>query len=65
MRLLSLLLVCLALASPLPLAAQTADQPDGTITVEDSATQDAAIAVRIRDILGELDGYRNVTVTVS
>ncbi|TMV14921.1 mechanosensitive ion channel family protein [Arenibacterium halophilum] len=65
MRLLSLLLVCLALASTLPLAAQTADQPDGTITVEDSATQDAAIAVRIRDILGELDGYRNVTVTVS
>ena len=65
MRLLSLLLVCLALAIPLPLAAQTADQPDGTITVEDSATQDAAIAVRIRDILGELDGYRNVTVTVS
>ncbi len=65
MRLLSLLLVCLALASPLPLSAQTADQPDGTITVEDNATQDAAIAVRIRDILGELDGYRNVTVTVS
>ncbi|WP_299285954.1 mechanosensitive ion channel domain-containing protein [uncultured Tateyamaria sp.] len=45
--------------------AQTADQPQGTITVTDSATQDAAIAVRIRDILGELDGYDGVTVAVS
>ncbi|MEP3947219.1 mechanosensitive ion channel family protein [Ascidiaceihabitans sp.] len=45
--------------------AQTADQPSGTIAVEDSAIQDAAIAVRIRDILSELEGYTNVTVTVS
>ncbi|MEM8578466.1 MAG: mechanosensitive ion channel family protein [Pseudomonadota bacterium] len=41
------------------------NQPAGAITVEDSAEADAAIAVRIRDILGELEGYDNVTVTVS
>ncbi|GHF69177.1 mechanosensitive ion channel family protein [Seohaeicola zhoushanensis] len=62
MRLMFALLLAL-----LPLAglAQQAAQPEGTITVEDSAQQDAAIAVRIRDILGELDGYGDVTVTVS
>ncbi|MEO0669937.1 MAG: mechanosensitive ion channel family protein [Pseudomonadota bacterium] len=59
--------LCLALTLYLPLAAtaQTTDQPSGTITVEDSASQDAAIAVRIRDILNELEGYEEVTVTVS
>ena len=59
--------LCLALLLCLPLSvsAQTADQPSGTIAVEDSATQDAAIAVRIRDILAELEGYEEVTVTVS
>jgi small-conductance mechanosensitive channel len=63
-RLLALLLI---LAAPLaaPLAAQENGQPSGTIAVEDSAVQDAAIAVRIRDILAELDGFENVTVTVS
>lgn len=58
-------LVCLLLLLPCALLAQTTDQPDGTITVEDSAEQDAAIAVRIRDILSELEGYSNITVTVS
>lgn len=62
MRLL-LLLLCLAL--PATLAAQTSNQPSGSITVEDSATQDAAIAVRIRDILAELEGFEDVTVTVT
>ena len=47
------------------LAAQSANQPSGTIAVDDSATKDAAIAVRIRDILAELGGYADVTVTVS
>ncbi|WP_439121598.1 mechanosensitive ion channel domain-containing protein [Marivita sp.] len=47
------------------LAAQTSDQPTGTITVNDSAGQDAAIARRIREILTELDGYEDVTVTVN
>ncbi len=45
--------------------AQAQTQPQGEITVEDNAQQDAAIAVRIRDILSELQGYSNVTVTVS
>ena len=57
-----LILLCLSSA---PALAQSNDQPQGTITVEDSATQDAAIAVRIRDILGELDGFDEVTVAVS
>lgn len=48
-----------------PAYAQSPDQPSGTITVDDSASKDAAIAVRIRDILSELDGYADVTVTVS
>tara|TARA_R110002072_G_scaffold1114_7_gene9327 strand:- start:2491 stop:3834 length:1344 start_codon:yes stop_codon:yes gene_type:complete len=63
MRILAFLL-CLAL--PLNAAAQTTTtQPSGTIAVEDSANSDAAIANRIRDILGELDGYDDISVTVS
>ena len=58
------LVIILALCAG-PVLAQGTDQPQGTIEVEDSATQDAAIAVRIRDILSELDGYEEVTVTVS
>ncbi len=61
MRLLALLL-CLLL--PFSLSAQT-EQPTGIIAVEDSATADAAIAIRIRDILGELDGFDDISVTVS
>jgi small-conductance mechanosensitive channel len=60
---LTALLLCLLL--PLSAAAQTSDQPSGTITVEDSASADAAIANRIRDILQELEGYGDVSVTVS
>ncbi len=60
----ALILIALLLASPLA-AQQTTDQPQGTIAVDDSATQDAAIAVRIRNILSELEGYEEVTVTVS
>ena len=52
-------------AAPVAVLAQNTDQPQGTIEVEDSASQDAAIAVRIRDILRELDDYAEVTVTVS
>lgn len=63
MRLIALI-ACLLM--PFAIQAQTtADQPSGTITISDSATQDAAIAVRIRDILRELDGYADVTVSVS
>ena len=60
-----ILLFLLFLALPFSLSAQSENQPDGAIAVEDSASQDAAIAVRIRDILSELDGYEDVTVTVT
>jgi small-conductance mechanosensitive channel len=61
-----IILTCLLLMLlPVSLPAQSTDQPEGTIAVEDSAAQDAAIAVRLRDILSELEGYDNVTVTVS
>lgn len=59
------LILCLCLMVAPALAQQAAEQPQGTIEVEDSATQDAAIAVRIRDILSELDGYSEVTVALS
>ncbi len=67
MRIFTLLLTILFLCTTLPSVGFTQDstQPTGTIAVEDSAQQDAAIAMRIRDILGELDGYDDVTVTVS
>ena len=65
MRFLHCLLVLLALSLPTLAQDSGVAQPTGTIEVEDSAKQDAAIAVRIRDILGELDGYDDVTVTVS
>lgn len=58
-------LICILFLFPFTLSAQSADQPAGAISVEDSATQDAAMAVRIRDILAELDGYDDVTVTVT
>lgn len=58
---LSIFLLC----PPGTLFAQETGQPGGTITVDDSAQQDAAIANRIREILRELDGYEDVTVTVS
>lgn len=68
MRLINNLLILLMLSftALAPAIAQDGEpQPTGTIEVEDSAQQDAAIAVRIRDILGELDGYDDITVTVS
>ena len=60
-----LLLILIILAMPASLVAQSQNQPAGAISVEDSASQDAAMAVRIRDILTELEGYEDVTVTVS
>ncbi|MCX7560950.1 mechanosensitive ion channel [Sulfitobacter sp. F26204] len=62
MRILAFLL-CLWL--PASVFAQTPDQPTGTIGLADDATADAAIANRIRDILGELEGYGDISVTVS
>ena len=64
-RLTFVITFCVLSAVVTPLQAQTQDQPTGTITVQDSAEQDAAIANRIREILMELDGYEDVTVTVN
>jgi small conductance mechanosensitive channel len=50
-------LIFLLLALPVIGAAQSVKQPNGTIAVDDSAAQDAAIAVRIRGIFGDLDGF--------
>ncbi len=55
------LLLVFLLASP----AAIAQEANGTITTENSAQLDAAIATRIREILGELDNYEDVTVTVN
>lgn len=57
------LLLCIAL--PLSAAAQSTSQPSGSISMEDSATVDAAMATRIREILIELDGYEDITIAVS
>ncbi len=60
------LLFVLLMGVPVAATAQsTADQPSGTIAVDDSAAQDLAIAARIRDILAELEGFGNVTVLVT
>jgi len=59
------LIVLILILVPLSLHAQEATQPDTTISVENSVQQDAAIAVRIREIIHQLDGYENVAVYVS
>ena len=60
------LILSLLCVFALPMAAQTeTEQPTSKISVEDSAENDAAIAVRIREILEELEDYKDVTVTVS
>lgn len=59
------ILLLIILALPLPALAQDTTQPDSTISVENSAQQDAAIAVRIREIIQQLDGYDAVAVYVS
>ena len=56
------LLFALFLTFAVPVSAQEAN---GTITTENSAQQDAAIAMRIREILGELGNYEDVTVIVN
>lgn len=64
MRFLLSLFLCIFL--PFAAVAQdTSEQPTGTISVVESADQDAAIANRIRSILSELEGYDDVTVAVS
>jgi small-conductance mechanosensitive channel len=56
------LLFALFLTFAVPVSAQEAN---GTITTENSSQQDAAIAMRIREILGELGNYEDVTVIVN
>ncbi|MEL6958177.1 MAG: mechanosensitive ion channel domain-containing protein [Pseudomonadota bacterium] len=60
---LRIFLVILALLAPVATTAQ--ETPTGTIATENSGEQDANLAVRIREILGELGGYDDVTVTVA
>lgn len=60
MRILILFSLLLTLAVPV-----TAQDANGPITTENSAQQDAAIALRIREILSELGNYDDVTVTVN
>ena len=61
-----MLLLFLLLLVPAAAFAQTeGSQPSGTIAVESDLQQDAAIADRIRDILRQLDGYREVSVSVA
>lgn len=63
MHLFRILALLLAVCTSHQVSAQEA--PTGTITTEQSAQQDANIAVRIREILNELGNYGDVTVTVS
>jgi small-conductance mechanosensitive channel len=63
MHFLRLLVVLFALLPALQSYAQ--EGPTGTIATEPSGAQDASIAVRIREILGELGNYEDVTVIVS
>ncbi len=60
-----LVLFILIFSLPLSAFAQDTTQPDSTISVENSAQQDAAIAVRIREIIQQLDGYDAVAVYVT
>lgn len=57
-----LVLLSFLLTFSVPISAQEAT---GTITTQNSAQQDAAIATRIREILTELGSYEDVTVAVS
>lgn len=63
-RVLPLLAVLLAIFAA-PLNAQEGTAPTGPIAAVSDAALDAAIATRIREILGELGGYEDVTVTVN
>jgi small conductance mechanosensitive channel len=57
----------LLLASPMSVFAQSGNDPiqtDQSIGVESDGTSDAAIDRRIRDILGEIEGFGDVTIEV-
>jgi small conductance mechanosensitive channel len=64
-RLLAAVALVLSLALPASAQDTSTDAPSGTISTEANAQTDANMAVRLREILGELGGYEDVTVTVS
>lgn len=64
MRLAAAITLLTLLAFAGQVAAQDSEQPTGTISVDDSTAQDARIATRIRDILGALETYENVSISV-
>ena len=57
-----LLVVCLSFSV---LGAAIAQEANGPITTTNVEELDAQIAIRMREILGELGDYGDVTVTVS
>ena len=59
------LLLALVLFSLAPAALAQEAQPTGTISAADDGAQDAALANRLRGILTELEGFDDVTVSVS
>ena len=61
MRIISLILALAFSFSALAIA----QEASGPITTENVAQQDANIAIRLREILGELGGYDDVTVIVN
>lgn len=61
MRRAVLLILLMMMAAP----AAIAQDSTGTITTENSAVQDVAIATRMREIMNELGDYADVTVTVN
>ncbi len=64
--LLAVLLIAATLAAGVPALAQGSGEgrPEGAISLQSDAAQDAEIAARINAILDELDGYDNVSVNV-
>lgn len=62
------LTIALHAVAPLPAAAQSTPetvQTDQSIAVEDNAASDAQIRTRIQQLLRQIEGYNEVTITVS
>ena len=64
-RLLAALALTLFMALPALAQGATGEAPTGTISTDVTAQTDADMAVRLREILGELGGFDDVTVTVN
>ncbi len=65
MTFLARLILCLSLLFAIPADAQETGELTGPISLEATDALDADIAVRLREILGALGGYDDVTVTVN